>query len=147
MRNSSTLSSPRLTMVTCGSSDSFREPAGGGGGSGIGSSFGGEVCAATLSVTAASRTGIRRRMGCPSGIPLSLSKVKQQFVLFRQWAEAARLVVIEDRRHHALGLVDDLEQIDVFGTDHVLGHQPRAEPVEHPGPELGADQDQRNARA
>ena len=59
--------SPRRVMVTCGSSDSLSEPAGGGGGSGIGSSFGGRVCAATFNATAESNKTMRRRMGMSLG--------------------------------------------------------------------------------
>ena len=66
-------------------------------------------------------------------------------MLFRQLAEAVCFVMVEDGRDHRVGIVDHLDQVHVFGIDHVLRHQPRTEPVEQAGPELRADQDQRDA--
>ncbi len=64
-----------------------------------------------------------------------------------QIVEATLLVMAEDRGDNRFGLVNDLDEIEVAGVDHLLAHELVLEPVQQALPERAANQDHRDLAA
>src|SRR5690242_9578508 len=150
------VSSPFVRTVTSGSNSGWLVIIGGGGGTSssgtVPGGFGRSVdCAAAASATLAAmaariargrRYDVAADMGASIRDAKSISLERELGLAFgRAGLEAARLVVIEDRLHHRLRLVDHADEVRIVHADHALLLERAADPLEEPAPERAAHQD------
>src|SRR5688572_22903699 len=151
MRYSCTVCSPSVRTVTCpcgSSAGSDCTIGGGGGGSSSGAVPGGRARApdcAKASRVAARRTNARTvRMAATFEGSLPLEG-QLRLAFGRRGLEAAKLVVVEDRIHDFLRIVDDLHEVGVIDSYHAVGQKLTPDPLEEPAPEGGVHEDYRHA--